>query len=176
MDDSKKDRMVPPCDSKPPKNKLSSETDAREEELLAQAEKLSSSTSSDHTDRDGVNWGSTRNRQEVRNVKDYHDSVVHDVVLDNNPNKLRDILNKGLVAFGKSIDGATPLHRAAEIGSISCADVLLDFKADINAVNLVGETPFHVAALNQHIEFGRHLLDKKAVNNCGLVGGRKGGQ
>ena len=100
---------------------------------------ISSSTSSDHTDRDGINWGSKNNRQEVRNVKDYHDSVIHDVVLDNNPERLRDMLKKGLVAYAKSpIDGACPLHRAAEIGSIGCAEVLLEFKADIDATNNSG--------------------------------------
>jgi len=49
------------------------------------------------------------------------------------------MLKKGLVGFGKSpIDGATPLHRAAEIGSIGCAEVLLEFKVDIDATNLSG--------------------------------------
>lgn len=86
-----------------------------------------------------MNWGSRDNRREVRNVKDYHDSVVHEATLDNNPERLRDMLKKGLVAYGKSpIDGATPLHRAAEIGSTTCAEVLLEFKADIDATNLSG--------------------------------------
>ena len=80
------------------------------------------------------------------------------------------MLKKGLVSFGKSIDGATPLHRAAEIGSIACCDVLLEFKADIDAKNLNGETAFHVAAINNNISFGSHLLDKKAKNNCQTVG------
>ena len=66
----------------------------------------------------------------------------------------------------KSIDGATPFHRAAEVGSSTCADVLLEFKADINALNHHGQTPFHVAALNNQIEFGMHLMDKKAKTNC----------
>ena len=85
----------------------------------------------------------------MRHAKDYHDSVVHSAVLDNNCDGLRDMLKKGLMATNKSkIDGATPLHRAAEIGSIGCADILLEFKADIDATNLKGETPFHVAAEN----------------------------
>ena len=79
------------------------------------------------------------------------------------------MLKKGLVSYKSSVDGATPLHRAAEIGSIACADVLLEFKADIDATNLSGETPFHVAAQNRHIKFGSHLLEKKAKNNCQLV-------
>ena len=113
-----------------------------------------------------MNWGSKNNRETVRKAKDYHDSVVHTVVLNNNCESLRDMLKKGFVATNKSIDGGTPLHRAAEIGSITCADVLLEFKADIDATNLKGETPFHVAADNNQIKFGSHLLDKKAKNNC----------
>jgi hypothetical protein len=41
----------------------------------------SGSSSSDHTDRDGIKWGSTENRSSVRAVKDYHDSVVHMAVV-----------------------------------------------------------------------------------------------
>ena len=84
----------------------------------------------------------------MRAIKDHSDTVVHDVVLSNNAEKLRELLNKGLFPKGKSLDGATPLHRAAEIGSISCAKVLLEFRAVIDATNVAGQTPFHVAALN----------------------------
>ena len=98
----------------------------------------SSSTSSDHTDRDGINWGTTQNRKDARDLKDYHDSVVHKVVRDNNPERLKELLSKGLVAYGKSIDGATPLHRAAENGSIACAKILLDHNVEINQTNLAG--------------------------------------
>ena len=132
--------------------------------------KSPSSSSSEHTDRDGVNWGSTSNRKEVRSVKDYHDSVIHRAVLDNNSARLRDMLKQGLVAYTKSIDGATPLHRAAEIGSTACAEVLLEFEADIDATNLAGETPFHVAAINRQVEFGLFLIDRKARNNCKALG------
>jgi len=68
----------------------------------------------------------------VRKVKDFHDSVIHKVVGDNNHIKLKELLDKGLVVSNKSIDGATPLHRAAEIGSLECAKILLSFNADIN--------------------------------------------
>ena len=83
----------------------------------------------------------------MREVKDYHDTVVHQVVKEKDPVRLRDLLKKGLMQT-KSIDGATPLHRASEVGSIACADVLLEFKADINVTNHQGHTPFHIAALN----------------------------
>lgn len=70
------------------------------------------------------------------------------MVLENDAVRLKDLLKKGLMPQTKSIDGATPLHRAAEIGSTSCAQVLLDFNVDINALNNAGHTPFHIAALN----------------------------
>jgi len=54
----------------------------------------------------------------------------------------------------KSVDGATPLHRCAEIGSIEAADVLLQFNANIDATNVLHQTAFHVASINRNVEFG----------------------
>ena len=136
------------------------------ERLSHPVQNFSSSSSSDHADRDGINWGSKMAREDVRDMKDFHDTVVHQVVLEKDANRLKDLLKKGLMPQSKSIDGATPLHRAAEVGSIPCAEVLLEFNADINATNLSGQTPFHVAALNHQIEFGLFLMDKKARINC----------
>ena len=51
-------------------------------------------------------------------------------------------------------DGATALHRAAEIGSLECADILLENNADPNATDFNGETPFHTAALYNQVEMG----------------------
>ena len=104
----------------------------------------------------------------MREVKDFHDTVVHQVVMEKDPERLRDLLKKGLMPQTKSIDGATPLHRAAEVGSIDCANVLIEYKADINAINHSGHTPFHIAALNNQIEFGLHMMDLKAKVNCSL--------
>ena len=70
------------------------------------------------------------------------------MVLENDASRLKDLLKKGLMPQTKSIDGATPLHRAAEIGSVACAEVLLEFNVDINSTNNAGHTPFHVASLN----------------------------
>lgn len=120
----------------------------------------SSSSSSDHTDRDGVNWGCKRNREEVRTVKDQFDSVIHEVVLDNNPERLRELLEKGVFAKSQSIDGATPLHRAAEVGALACAKILIDQGgANVDATNLAGETPYHVAALNKQYDMGAFLSE-----------------
>lgn len=92
--------------------------------------------------------------------------MIHQITLQNDATKLRGLLAKGLRAFNKSIDGATPLHRAAEIGSISCAEVLLEYNSDINDKNYLGHTAFHVAALNKQVDFGIFLLNNRAKNSC----------
>lgn len=38
--------------------------------------------------------------------------------------------------------------RAAEVGSIECAKILLEYNADIDALNFTGQTPFHVVGPN----------------------------
>jgi ankyrin repeat protein len=52
------------------------------------------------------------------------------------------------------------MHRAAEVGSIICAEILLCYKANIDALNYAGQTPFHIASLNKNIEFGQFLLKR----------------
>jgi hypothetical protein len=56
----------------------------------------SSSSSSDHNDKDGINWGTTQSRKKTRSLKDYHDSVIHMAVMQNDPTRLRDLLNSGV--------------------------------------------------------------------------------
>jgi ankyrin repeat protein len=46
-------------------------------------------------------------------------------VMQNDAQKLRNLLNSGVSTRQKSVDGATAMHRAAEIGSIICAEILL---------------------------------------------------
>ncbi len=39
--------------------------------------------------------------------------------------------------------------RAAEVGSLDCAKILLEYNADIDATNFTGQTAFHVVTLFQ---------------------------
>ena len=49
---------------------------------------------------------------------------------------------------GKNHSGSLPLfRRAAEVSSIECAKILLDYNADIDALNFQGQTAFHVVFL-----------------------------
>lgn len=82
--------------------------------------------------------GSLRNRG---------DTAVHQAVIDKKPELLRKLLVRGMRVFNQStLDGGTPLHRAAENGSIECAKIILEYNADIDALNFQGQTSFHVAA------------------------------
>ena len=79
-------------------------------------------------------------------------------VMQNDHQRLRDLLKNGISTLVKSVDGATALHRAAEVGSITCAEILISYEANINALNHAGQTPFHIASLNRNIDFGQFLL------------------
>lgn len=46
--------------------------------------------------------------------------------------------------------GHTPLHTAAQTGSIDCIELLLDAGADVNAKNGDGSIPLHFACYNDH--------------------------
>ncbi|KAK7459749.1 hypothetical protein BaRGS_00038932 [Batillaria attramentaria] len=51
----------------------------------------------------------------------------------------------------KMVKGVTPLHRAAQLGMESVAEVLLEAGACVNAMTQSGETPLHFAALYSSI-------------------------
>ena len=121
---------------KPLANK--SNTPPHEKVLEPAAQGSSSSSSSDHTDRDGVPWGSTQNRVTARTTKNFHDSVVHMAVMQNDHQRLKDLLKNGISTLVKSVDGATAMHRAAEVGSIISAEILISYEANINAMNYAG--------------------------------------
>lgn len=81
------------------------------------------------------------------------DTVIHEVVLQNNPQLLSDLIRKGIRIFNQSTwDGATALHRASEINSIDCARILIEQNADINALDFRGQTSFHSASEYDNIE------------------------
>jgi ankyrin repeat protein len=75
------------------------------------------------------------------------------VVLQNNPDLLQELIRRGIRIFNQSTyDGATALHRAAEVNSLECAQILIEQNADIDATNFRGETALHVAAENDSQE------------------------
>ncbi len=51
---------------------------------------------------------------------------------------MKALLKNGISTLIKSVDGATAMHRAAEVGSITCAEILISYDANINALNHAG--------------------------------------
>jgi|TARA_B110000285_G_scaffold171218_1_gene191683 ankyrin repeat protein len=67
-------------------------------------------------------------------LREKGDTVIHEVVLDNDPNLLEELIRKGYRIFNQStFDGGSALHRAAEINSIECARILTEQNADLDA-------------------------------------------
>jgi ankyrin repeat protein len=59
----------------------------------------------------------------------------------------------------------TPLHVAAEFGSVEIARMLIGAKADLNVQDKWEQTPLHVAANNGSVEIARMLIGAKADLN-----------
>ncbi len=66
------------------------------------------------------------------------------------------------LVFGKTTNGATPLHSAAANGHKDVVEFLLANKADIDAVTNDGSTALHFAAANGHKDVVDFLLANKA--------------
>ena len=62
----------------------------------------------------------------------------------------------------KNENGKTPMHFAAESGSVELIRFLLDKGAAVNAKNIASEIPLHYAAGWCHLEAVKLLLDRKA--------------
>ena len=67
--------------------------------------------------------------------------------------------------------GKTPLHLAAQLGFKAIVLILIEEKADVNAVTVAGFTPLHVAAQNGHSEIIVELAKAGAkINIISKVG------
>ncbi|XP_020917386.1 palmitoyltransferase AKR1 isoform X2 [Exaiptasia diaphana] len=67
--------------------------------------------------------------------------------------------------------GMTPLHRAATRGNLEILQILLEFGANVNALNGFGETPLHFACQTASLKFVGILVNKgadiKVIDNGG---------
>lgn len=70
------------------------------------------------------------------------------------------------VQHQSAADGATPLHRAAQVGNTDIATILINHGADLNAHNYLGQTPLHVALEKHFPEFAKFMIQKGARKKC----------
>ncbi|MFA9453306.1 MAG: ankyrin repeat domain-containing protein [Candidatus Aminicenantaceae bacterium] len=88
---------------------------------------------------------------------------IHDAAQAGDLAKVRSLLeaNPNLLEI-KNENEKTPMHFAAESGSVELIGYLLDKGADVNAKNVADETPLHYASGWCHLEAVKLLLERKA--------------
>lgn len=83
----------------------------------------------------------------IQNVssKPKSDPIMHKLSLKGDTEELCALITSGVdVNLISEIDFATPLHRAAESGSIECAQVLIAHGALLNLTDSSGKTALHI--------------------------------
>ena len=68
------------------------------------------------------------------------------------------LVDKGAEVNQRDQSGAMEVHKAAERGYLSSLSHILEAKGMVNAADEAGNTPLHLAAVNQHVECVRMLL------------------
>lgn len=81
---------------------------------------------------------------------------------------VKDLLAKGVsVNSGQDADGNTLLHQASRQGRTAAVRLLLEKRADVNALNKYRMTPLHSAAIQGHLETAALLVSRGADMNAG---------
>ncbi|XP_045118026.1 serine/threonine-protein phosphatase 6 regulatory ankyrin repeat subunit A-like isoform X7 [Portunus trituberculatus] len=74
--------------------------------------------------------------------------------------------HKGADLWKRNVKGDLPLHEACQSGRRDLVLWLLSMRPDtVNAPNLDGRCPLHIAAINNNIEMCKILMDKQAAVN-----------
>lgn len=82
------------------------------------------------------------------------------------------LLGRGVSVNASGFRLRKPLHRSCNVGSVSSADVLLQFGADINARDNKQQAPLHIASQDGPIALVRTLLYHGALVNAEADDGR----
>jgi len=96
---------------------------------------------------------------------------IHDAAVFGQLEKVKALLqNNPKLVFSRDNsgghNGVTPLHCAAMEGHKDVAELLLAYKADVNATNNSNETPLHYAAMAGRMDVAELLLAHKANVNA----------
>lgn len=73
---------------------------------------------------------------------------LHHAAVDNDFEKVRELIAAGSAVNARDRDGFTPLHFAAQEHAVAIARLLIDSGAEVDAVNSHGNTPLFTAVFN----------------------------
>ena len=94
--------------------------------------------------------------------------LIHSMTVQGKLDLVQLFVSKGVDVNTRDVNGATPLHHAAEMGNIDIAKFLISKGADINAKRGGGVTPLYCAAEKTgNIEVVQFLVSKGADVNAG---------
>jgi ankyrin repeat protein len=85
--------------------------------------------------------------------------------LNDRPDAIRFLVAHGATVNLANLTGFTPLHHAAESGSVNAAKALLDAGADPTWPNNMGETPLDVAVRTSHLEVAAVLRAARGISD-----------
>ena len=99
-----------------------------------------------------------------RDVDD--NSVLHCAVMSGSQDAVRMCISQRFTGLEKNTSGASPLHLAAQNGSIEIASMLLENQnIEVNCVDNESATPLHYAARNSRVEMVTFLISQGASVN-----------
>ena len=78
------------------------------------------------------------------------------------PELVADLLLRKVNVAARDNKGVTALHVAADVGHLGSAQLLIDFGAQLNALNYWGATPLMVAATRGRTQIAQLLIDRGA--------------
>jgi hypothetical protein len=85
--------------------------------------------------------------------------------LNDKADAIRFLVARGAAVNIANLTGFTPLHHAAESGSVNAAKALLDAGADPTWPNNMGETPLDVAVRTSHLEVAAVLRAARGISD-----------
>ncbi|KAJ3128377.1 hypothetical protein HK098_004624 [Nowakowskiella sp. JEL0407] len=105
-------------------------------------------------------------------------SEIHIAIIFGNFERLKELLQSTMPdeVDVRDISNSTPLHHAASVGDIPMIQLLLDFGADINALEESGRTPLFITVGEGHFEAVKFLASNGAdiygaeLDACKIIG------